>query len=362
MASIQYLAALILLYFLVGSEHRKCRGGKNKSRCSGNSGCSTSSRLSTVEILYIITQLQNSKYRKSTKDTYMTVWRKFNEFFVKLDTKPTNWEDRILLFVGYLVQEKRQSATIKNFISAIKAVLSDNNISVNEDRFLLNSLTRACRLHFDTVTVKLSIYKELLLTIISYTGEYFARQGQQYLAILYQAMFATAYYGLFRVGEITFSQHSVKACDVHIADNKRKILFVLRSSKTHNHGHPPQLIKIRNYMTHDASQSTQNRDHQKNLFCPYQLIRNYLSVCRSYIDQKEIFFVFLDRSPVYPHHFTFVLKHILQFTGFDSTKYSSHAFRAGRAGDLLRYGMPVEMIKKLGRWKLNAVYHYFRNI
>ena len=50
------------------------------------------------------------------------------------------------------------------------------------------------------------------------------------------ALFATAYYGLFRVGEITDSQHAVKACDVHIGVNKRKLLFILRTSKTHTEG------------------------------------------------------------------------------------------------------------------------------
>ena len=52
------------------------------------------------------------------------------------------------------------------------------------------------------------------------------------------------------------------------------------------------------------------------------------------------------------------LKHILQFAGFKKEYYCVHSFRTGRAMDLLKYGVLVETIKKLGRWKSNAVFTY----
>ena len=113
---------------------RKFEEQTNQTNKSGSSS-SNSSSFSTVEILEIISKLQNSKYRPSTKNTYMTVWRIFNESFVKLDKKPDTWENRILLFAGHLVQERQQSATIKSYSSAIKAVLLDNKIAVNEINF-----------------------------------------------------------------------------------------------------------------------------------------------------------------------------------------------------------------------------------
>ena len=62
--------------------------------------------------------------------------------------------------------------------------------------------------------------------------------------ILYRAIFLTAYYGLFRIGELTDSAHAVKAEDVHVGVNKDKPMFVLHTSKTHNRGSKPQIIKI----------------------------------------------------------------------------------------------------------------------
>ena len=59
------------------------------------------------------------------------------------------WEDRIVLFAAHLINERKQSQTVRSYLLAIKAVLSDNDIQVNEDRYLLNSITRACKLNYD---------------------------------------------------------------------------------------------------------------------------------------------------------------------------------------------------------------------
>ena len=135
--------------------------------------------------------------------------------------------------------------TVKSYISAIKAVLADINIRVSEDRYLLNSLIRACRLHKATsIRLRVPIQRPMLNMILKTTVNHFLDLGQVYLANLYAAMFSTAYYGLFRVGELAHSDHSVKGCDVHIGTNKNKILFILRSSKTHSKSSEPQIIKI----------------------------------------------------------------------------------------------------------------------
>ena len=55
-----------------------------------------------------------------------------------------------MLFVAYLVNEKRQSSTIKSYISAIKNVLHDDGVVLNQDTFLLNALTKACKLKNDS--------------------------------------------------------------------------------------------------------------------------------------------------------------------------------------------------------------------
>ena len=42
-------------------------------------------------------------------------------------------------------------------------------------------------------------------------------------------------------------------------------------------------------------------------------------------------------------------------------QYAGHSFRSGGATDLYRAGVTVDMLKKLGRWRSNAVWFYIRD-
>ena len=87
---------------------------------------STVSTISTKYIKNTIERLRLLRYRNSTRRNYYIIWKAFNKFFLKLDIKPDSWEDRLTLFVGYLIDQNKQSATIKSYISAIKAVLKED--------------------------------------------------------------------------------------------------------------------------------------------------------------------------------------------------------------------------------------------
>ena len=175
---------------------------------------STASSISTRAIENIVNRLKNGRNRGTTKRTYYNIWKNFNQFIIKLDRKSPTWEERIVLYVGYLVNQKRKSNTIKSYISAIRSVLRDDGVILNEDKYLLTSLTKACRLINDQVMTRLPIQRGVLGVIIKHVKEYFITQP--YLEKLFSALFASAYFGLLRVGEITQSEHVVLACNVHI--------------------------------------------------------------------------------------------------------------------------------------------------
>ena len=99
------------------------------------------------------------------------------------------------------------------------------------------------------------------------------------------------YYGLFRISELTNSEHVVRAEDVLIATNKNKLLFVLRSSKNSGNDKKPQLIKIES-----TGKSYNNHDYET--LCPYALLMNYIAARKTMKSDDEQFFVFRDRSPV----------------------------------------------------------------
>ena len=62
----------------------------------------------------------------------------------------------------------------------------------------------------------------MLRVILCHTYEHFIH-SQSYLAHMYIALFSTAYFGLFRVGELISGTHPVMVSDVHIGRNKQYV-------------------------------------------------------------------------------------------------------------------------------------------
>ena len=200
----------------------------------------------------------------------------------------------------------------------------------------------------------------LIVSIERFYGD----NPQPYLTKLYGAMLTSGYFGLLRVGEMTFSDHTIKAKDVHIGHNKNKILFILHSSKTHGKYAHPQTVKISEIQdgckTQDDSKKSQNRIPQNDKCCPFQLLQQYLAIRPKYRHDHNQFFVFSDRSPVKPVQFNMFLRKLIAFNQLDASRYSAHGLCAGQASDLYAMGIPVDTIKKLGRWKSNAVFKYIK--
>ena len=199
----------------IKSRHRQLKSSRNSK-----SSESSSSTISTKAMQQIIDKLRIQQYQKSTRRSYLSAWRSFNEFYIKLDRKPQYWEDRLVLFIGHLVHTQKQATTIKSYISAVKAVLHEDGYELNEDRYLLNALTKACKLKQNIVKTMLPIQKGLMEIIIKYIKRIF--ESQPYLSTMYQALFTATYFRLLRIGEVTSGSHPIKALDVHVADNNRK--------------------------------------------------------------------------------------------------------------------------------------------
>ena len=324
------------------------------SKCSQSSSSSQSSRLSTRELWEVVDRLKWQKHRDSTRKNYYQVWKQFACFFQRLDYKPFQWEDRIVLFVGHLVNEKKQSSTVKSYLSAIRAVLKTDGVELNEDMFLVNALTRACKIKNDKIKQRKPITKGLLNRLVNEARAYFESPeiNQMYLSKLYQTLFSTAYYGLFRIGELTSGSHPILAKDVMVADDKKKLRFDLHSSKTHGENNRIQYVKI--------SSTDVRKTKQPDPNCPYKLVREFGKLRGPYTNKAEPFFVFQDHTPVKPIHMSHCLKFLLHRIGEHPNYFSVHSFRAGRSNDLLKLGLSVETIKKLGRWKSNAVFRYLR--
>ena len=323
---------------------RKVKKGKESSSNS------TSSKISTADMSRIVDKLMNMQHRNSTAKNYLSIWRQFNKFVLSLDVRPNLWEDRTTLFLGYLINNGMQSSTIKSYVSAIKKTLLMDGYEWNDKLVLVRSLAKACRIINDHVRIRLPIHSSLLEVILFEVQRSFSERHQHYLEILYKTLFAISYYGLMRIGEVSTSPHVLKACNVHIATNKEKILLVLYSSKTHDKSSLPQEIKI----------TSNGSNNNKKFFCPFKLMRQYMSLRGGYSSDQEQFFIFRDGSPVGPYHVRRVLKMAIEKIGLNSTLYGMHSLRIGRTTDLVRYNCPIEKIRIMGRWKSNVIYKYIR--
>ena len=181
-------------------------------------------------------------------------------------------------------------------------------------------------------------------------------QDQVYLKTMYQALFSTLYFGLFRIGELTFSDHIIKAKDVHVGKNKMKLMFILHTSKTHWRDVKPQIVKI------SAQRLTDLKDYGQKVhskFCPFHLLQCYLWFRKSHDNDVEPFFVFRDRTLVTPTQARNVLQKLLLMSGLDPTLYGCQSMRAGHATDLAEF-LDLESVKRLGRWKSNCVFAYLK--
>ena len=283
----------------------------------------------------------------------MSIWRHFNSFLIKLDRKPEDWEQRTALFCAYLIDKGNKSTTLKSYVSAIKMILREDGYQWEDNKILLSSLTRACKLENDTVKCRFPIQRKLLELILFENQR--LHSNQLYLQVLYEAILLLAYYGLMRIGELTQGDHPIKARDVHIATNKDKMLIVLHSSKTHGKESLPQKIRI------VANDQRKKSNYLVNcFFCPFIAVRNYIAIRGNYVSDTENFFVFSDKSPVTPVHVRCILRQCLDILGLDSNLYDTHSARAGRALDMLKMNFSIQEIQAAGRWRSNAVYKYLK--
>ena len=182
--------------------------------------------------------------------------------------------------------------------------------------------------------------------------EYYNNRSQPYFCALYKAIASTGYCGMLRIGEMTSGDHPINVRDVFVGRNNKKILIILRTSKTHSIADNPQQVKI-------ADQEEDNNIFSKSIrHCLFHLLKTYYEIRKHTGDKKGPLFISSDRSPVKPENFRFALKSAIKRCGLDPNNYDTHFLRSGRSVDLLKDGTPVENIKQLGGWKSNAVYDY----
>lgn len=170
-----------------------------------------------------------------------------------------------------------------------------------------------------------------------------------YQTLLYQTLFLVAFYGFFRVGELTVKGAILKPLvqiqDLHFQfkDNCVTAATIVITNFKHNLGRHPFPVVL------DCATGTE--------FCPVNYLQRYCSMRGTILGAL---FCFSDGSPVKTSHFTQQLRQALNFCGLDSSKYKSHSFRSGAASFAADKGLSDARIHQLGCWKSDAFKLYIR--
>ena len=217
--------------------------------------------------------------------------------------------------------------------------------------------------------IQSSLLELLLFELQQVYGSSPSTALQPYLGILFRTIFLLGYYGLFRIGELAYTNqtmHTIKTCNVHVAKNKDKLMVILYSSKTHLKDSRPQEVKIRctKELVDSPRSGVQNYTHITNrFFCPFVMVHQYVLERGHYNSNNEPWFIFRDGTPVSANTICTVLRTLLVNLGLDLTLYDTHSLCIGHASDMFyKLNYTLDEIKQAGRWHSNIVYRYLRGI
>lgn len=208
-------------------------------------------------------------------------------------------------------------------------------------RLLLKGITKSsAKTHDKRLPITFSVLQQLITSL---------RNGSfsNYINVLLEALFLTAFYGFMRPGEFTSeSKHFESSRDLSLSDVRFSPNFFtifLKHSKNDSMGSGVSLSLYKN-------------DYQ---FCPYSSMIKYLKI-RLRTSLQSPLFILPNGAPITKVWFSSHLATVLKNCGLSPLQYTGHSFRIGAATTAAEHGIPTSTIKLLGRWSSSAFESYIR--
>ena len=248
----------------------------------------------------------------------------------------------LAFFVSFCYQQGYSPSSVNTYMSAVSFVHKLHNLDDPINSFVIRKLLEGFKRLQSRKDLRAPITEDILVKIVQSLP--FICYNQYELA-LFHSLYSLAYFGLFRVGELVFTDHRQSGYPLTLGDinlTPQSLTVRIRISKTNQSGRPV-IITI---------PSESNRS-----ICPVLAMQNYLSFRGSFSGNL---FCHANRLPVTRYQFGAILSKAISQIGLSSKFYKSHSFRIGRAMSLAISGVPSDQIMKLGRWKSNAFSSYIR--
>ena len=245
------------------------------------------------------------------------------------------------MFISYLNLLRFSSSTITTYITAISYVHKFGDYKDPTSHFAVQKTLSAV----NRLTGKLDSRLPITLFILSsLMNAIFHSITNKYHKVLLRAMFTCAFFGLFRVGEITSDGKNIVCLDISqcLVFDDKMILKIIHFK--HNVSQRPVLITIKKQS--DPS------------VCPVTAMKQYLIMRGT---KEGPLFCFLNGKAVTRKFFSQKLNYCLVFCGFDTKVYKCHSFRIGGASYFCSLGYSDSQLRALGRWNSNAFLLYIRN-
>lgn len=89
--------------------------------------------------------IKTFKLGPSTRKSYKKTWNRFNHCISCFDVIPPKWEDRIIVWPTHLADNRRTSATIRSYISAIRYCVGLDAVRVSHTNCELAAIIQAAK-------------------------------------------------------------------------------------------------------------------------------------------------------------------------------------------------------------------------
>ena len=294
----------------------------------------------------------HSAISPGSRKTYEQAWNHFLDFSTRYcgtasPQLPLSVSD-IVLFVAYLSAKKLAPSTISTYISALSYVHKIGSFSDPTKAFVVHKIMTAQSRLCSKPDIRLPITRSILHKLVQALNHTIT---PAYQILLFQTMFLVAFYGFFRVGELTTKtperRHSVlQFQSLSFLKSRNEVQaakLVITDYKHNTTGRPFSIIIHRESTVH---------------CCPVEFLLRW---CRMRGSNSGPLFCLADGSAVKTEVFTRQLKGALAFCDLDCSSYKSHSFRIGAASLAAENGMSDAQIRGLGRWKSDAFKLYIRS-
>lgn len=281
---------------------------------------------------------------ENTKAVYTNALRMFQEFRCSYGFG-RKWPvsvSHVASYVSYCFQMGYSPATVSTYLSALGFIHKLKNLPDPTESFIIKKIIEGFKRLNSRKDVRAPITKDILIKIcqalpfVCYS---------HYEFVMFKACFCLAYFGLFRIGELVYTDQRQAGYALRLDDikfGKNTLTVRIRMSKTNQLGKPV-------FLNLSAANNTN--------ICPVKAVYNYIQLRSA---RQGNLFCHTDGSFVTRYQFCAVLSKSISYLRLPVGCYRSHSFRIGRATALAMSGVPSKQIKAMGRWQSNVYSKYVR--